>query len=93
GDTGGPGGGETGGTGGGEAVGTAVIPAQSSVAQSAARTGVPAATSTSLGTNQGYNAQTAVGGAEVSPAWLGGLGALAAAGAAVAVRRRSGATN
>ena len=39
-----------------------------------------------LGTNQGYNAQTAVGGAN-SPSWLAGLGALAAAGAAIAFRR------
>lgn len=47
----------------------------------------PAATS--VGTNQGYNAQTAVGGSDSSPSWLAGLGALAAAGAAVAVRRRT----
>jgi hypothetical protein len=39
-----------------------------------------------LGTNQGYNAQTAVGGSN-SPSWLAGFGALAAAGAAVAFRR------
>lgn len=44
---------------------------------------------TSLGTNQGYNAQTAVGGSASTPSWLAGLGALAAAGAAVALRRRS----
>ncbi|MDR6793581.1 hypothetical protein J2X12_002641 [Pseudarthrobacter oxydans] len=44
---------------------------------------------TSLGTNQGYNAQTAVGGSGSTPSWLAGLGALAAAGAAVALRRRS----
>jgi hypothetical protein len=43
----------------------------------------------SLGTNQGYNAQTAVGGSESAPSWLAGLGALAAAGAAVALRRRT----
>jgi hypothetical protein len=48
----------------------------------------PAAT-TSLGTNQGYNAQTAVGGSDSPPSWLAGLGALFAAGAAVAFRRRS----
>lgn len=48
-----------------------------------------AAASTNLGTNQGYNAQTAVGGSDSAPSWLAGLGALAAAGAAVAVRRRS----
>lgn len=76
------------------AAGAVAAPAQpAAAAQPAARTGVPATASTSLGTNQGYNAQTAVGGAEGSPAWLGGLGALAAAGAAVAVRRRSGATS
>ncbi|MEV8084505.1 hypothetical protein [Pseudarthrobacter oxydans] len=44
---------------------------------------------TSLGTNQGYNAQTAVSGSGSTPSWLAGLGALAAAGAAVALRRRS----
>lgn len=42
-----------------------------------------------VGTNEGYNAQTAVGGQDAPPAWLAGVGALAAAGAAVAVRRRS----
>ncbi|PNI08827.1 hypothetical protein CXX84_09605 [Arthrobacter sp. AFG7.2] len=47
----------------------------------------PAASS--LGTNQGYNAQTAIGGSESAPSWLAGLGALAAAGAAVALRRRT----
>lgn len=71
--------------------GAVAAPQTPAAAQPAARTGAPAAT-TSLGTNQGYNAQTAVGGAGSSPAWLGGLGALVAAGAAVAVRRRSGAT-
>ena len=50
---------------------------------------VAATGATSLGTNQGYNAQTAVGGSEGTPSWLAGLGALAAAGAAVALRRRS----
>ncbi|MDQ0925790.1 LPXTG-motif cell wall-anchored protein [Pseudarthrobacter sp. W1I19] len=39
-----------------------------------------------LGTNQGYNAQTAVGGSS-SPSWLAGVGALLAAGAAVGFRR------
>jgi hypothetical protein len=47
----------------------------------------PAASS--MGTNQGYNAQTAIGGSESAPSWLAGLGALAAAGAAVALRRRT----
>jgi hypothetical protein len=50
---------------------------------------VAATGATSHGTNQGYNAQTAVGGSESTPSWLAGLGALAAAGAAVALRRRS----
>ncbi|TLM83931.1 hypothetical protein FDW83_08095 [Pseudarthrobacter sp. NamE2] len=57
--------------------------------QAPVRTGTAASATASLGTNQGYNAQTAVSGAEGSSAWLGGLGALVAAGAAVAVRRRS----
>jgi hypothetical protein len=53
--------------------------------------GAPAAAApVTRGTNQGYNAQTAVGSPESSPAWFGGLGALVAAGAAVALRRRSG---
>jgi len=43
----------------------------------------------SVGTNQGYNAQTAVGAPEGLPDWFAGLGALAAAGTVVAVRRRS----
>ncbi|WP_461188331.1 hypothetical protein [Arthrobacter sp. Z4-13] len=43
----------------------------------------------SLGTNQGYNAQTAVGGSDGAPSWLAGLGALLTAGAAVAFRRKS----
>jgi MYXO-CTERM domain-containing protein len=57
-----------------------------------ARTGAAASATTNLGTNKGYNAQTAVGGAEYSPAWVAGLGALVAAGAAVAVRRRADAS-
>jgi hypothetical protein len=77
------------------ASGAVVVPAQSAAAapQAAPRAAATATNSlgtNSLGTNQGYNAQTAVGGAESSPAWLGGLGALMAAGAAVALRRRSG---
>ena len=69
-----------------------VVPAQPAAAapQAAPRAGAAATATNSLGANQGYNAQTAVGGAENSPAWLGGLGALMAAGAAVALRRRSG---
>lgn len=62
-----------------------IAPAQrAAVQQPTAVTGA-----TSLGTNQGYNAQTAVGGSDSTPSWLAGLGALAAAGAAVALRRRS----
>lgn len=71
----------------------AVAPAQQEAVQPQAKDATGVATTgstTTRGTNQGYNAQTAVGGPESSPAWLGGLGALVAAGAAVAVRRRSG---
>jgi hypothetical protein len=56
--------------------------------QPTAVTGASPAAS-SLGTNQGYNAQTAVGGSDSASSWLAGLGALAAAGAAVALRRRT----
>ncbi|WP_458780281.1 hypothetical protein [Arthrobacter sp. D3-16] len=48
-----------------------------------------ATAASSLGTNQGYNAQTAVGGPDSAPSWLAGLGALLAAAAAVAFRRKS----
>jgi LPXTG-motif cell wall-anchored protein len=47
------------------------------------------AVAVSQGTNQGFNAQTAVGGAESTPTWLAGLGVMLGAGALVAVRRRS----
>ncbi|MCQ6270252.1 hypothetical protein M8J71_07110 [Pseudarthrobacter sp. R1] len=72
---------------------TVVVPQQPAAAQPRAAApqqaaAVPAAT-TSLGTNQGYNAQTAVGGSDGAPSWLAGLGALFAAGAAVMVRRTS----
>lgn len=72
---------------------TVVVPQQPAAAQPRAAApqqaaAVPAAT-TSLGTNQGYNAQTAVGGSDGAPSWLAGLGALFAAGAAVMVRRKS----
>jgi hypothetical protein len=60
--------------------------ALASTVQTPARTG---AVATSQGTNQGFNAQTAVGGAESAPTWLAGLGAMLGAGALVAVRRRS----
>ena len=52
----------------------------------------PAATgavAVSQGTNQGFNAQTAVGGSESAPTWLAGLGVMLGAGAVVAIRRRS----
>ena len=42
-----------------------------------------------VGTNEGYNAQTAVGSNDGGSGWFAGIGALAAAGAAVAIRRRS----
>ncbi|MDQ0674896.1 hypothetical protein QFZ36_002457 [Pseudarthrobacter siccitolerans] len=68
----------------------AVVPPVT-VPQAAATVVVPertaaGAAATSLGTNQGFNAQTAVGGSS-SPSWLAGVGALVAAGAAVAFRR------
>ncbi|MCU1568904.1 MAG: hypothetical protein JWQ56_3841 [Pseudarthrobacter sp.] len=56
------------------------------VPQQPAAAGAGAVATTELGTNQGYNAQTAVGGSN-SPSWLAGVGALVAAGAAVAFRR------
>ena len=52
----------------------------------------PAATgavAVSQGTNQGFNAQTAVGGSDSAPTWLAGLGVMLGAGAVVAIRRRS----
>lgn len=54
--------------------------------QAAAVAGAGAGATADLGTNQGYNAQTAVGGSN-SPSWLAGVVALLAAGAAVAFRR------
>ncbi|MDT0170360.1 hypothetical protein [Pseudarthrobacter sp. BRE9] len=77
------------------AVAPAAAPAQPAPAKQvaaapkAAPKAAPAAAPVSVGTNQGYNAQTAVGAPEAGPGWLAGLAALAAAGAAVAVRRRS----
>ncbi|MGM9471892.1 hypothetical protein ACS5PJ_07790 [Pseudarthrobacter sp. YS3] len=51
---------------------------------------VPAAAASAVrGTNQGYNAQTTVGGAEDSSTWMAGMGLLLGAGAVVAVRRRA----
>ena len=60
--------------------------APAATVQTPARTG---AVAVSQGTNQGFNAQTAVGGAESAPTWLAGLGLMLGAGALVAVRRRT----
>ncbi|UKA71124.1 hypothetical protein [Arthrobacter sp. FW306-06-A] len=60
---------------------------QAAAAAKAAPKAAPAPVS--VGTNQGYNAQTAVGASDGGQGWLAGVGALAAAGAAVAARRRS----
>jgi hypothetical protein len=62
-----------------QAAAAVVVPQQPVAAGAAMAT-------TSLGTNQGYNAQTAVG-SSGSPSWLAGIGALLAAGGAVAFRR------
>lgn len=71
----------------------APVPAQPAPAKqvAAAPQAAPKAASAplSVGTNQGYNAQTAVGASDGGQGWLAGVGALAAAGAAVAARRRS----
>lgn len=64
----------------------AAVPAQAA-APKAAPKAAPAAAPVSVGTNQGYNAQTAVE-ADSTPGWLAGFGALAAAGALVGIRRR-----
>ena len=63
-----------------------VPPAAPATVQTPAGT---AALAVSKGTNQGFNAQTAVGGAESAPTWLAGLGLMLGAAAVVAVRRRS----
>ncbi|QHK21004.1 hypothetical protein GU243_16260 [Pseudarthrobacter psychrotolerans] len=65
---------------------TVQTPAAPATVQAPAGTG---AVAVSQGTNQGFNAQTAVGGAESAPTWLAGLGVMLGAGALVAVRRRS----
>jgi hypothetical protein len=62
---------------------------QAAAVPKAAPKAAPAAAPVSVGTNQGYNAQTAVGAPDGLPGWLVGLGALAAAGTVVAVRRQS----
>ena len=70
-----------------------VAPAAKTPVPKAAPAKAPAAAAApvSQGTNQGFNAQTSVGGnsGDGAPTWLGGLGALLAAGLAVAARRRS----
>jgi hypothetical protein len=71
---------------------TTVTPTVQTPAAPAATVQTPARTAAvavSQGTNQGFNAQTAVGGAESAPTWLAGLGMMLGAGALVAVRRRS----
>jgi len=67
----------------------AQAPAQPAPAKQVAAAPKAAAAPVSVGTNQGYNAQTAVGAPDGGQGWLAGVGALAAAGAAVAARRRS----
>ncbi|HJV99552.1 MAG TPA: hypothetical protein VJ617_10710 [Arthrobacter sp.] len=71
---------------------TTVTPTVQTPAAPAATVQTPALTgaaAVSQGTNQGFNAQTAVGGTESAPTWLAGLGVMLGAGALVAVRRRS----
>ncbi|WP_426228034.1 hypothetical protein [Pseudarthrobacter sp. DSP2-3-2b1] len=93
-------GGETGGTGdetGGQdptpvpvaLTPAAVTPAPPAAAPKAVAKVPAAAVSAVKGTNQGYNAQTSVGGAGESTTWLAGLGVLLGAGALVALRHRS----
>ena len=67
----------------------AQVPAQPAPAKQVAAAPKAAPAPVSVGTNQGYNAQTAVGASDGGQGWLAGVGALAAAGAAVAARRRS----
>ena len=66
----------------------AQTPAGQAAAPQGAVAKVPAA-AVSRGTNQGFNAQTAVGGTEGGTTWLAGLGVLLGAGAVVSVRRKS----
>ncbi len=61
------------------------VTAPKAAAPKGAVTKAPAAVS--RGTNQGFNAQTAVGGSEQNGTWLAGLAVMAGAGAVVAVRR------
>jgi LPXTG-motif cell wall-anchored protein len=65
-------------------------PAPAAAAPKGAAAAAPAAAAAvSRGTNQGYNAQTAVGGTDQDATWLAGLGVLLGAGAVVALRRKS----
>lgn len=65
----------------------AQAPAPQVAALTAPAANIPAAVS--QGTNEGFNAQTAVGGADDSSTRLAGLGVLLGAGAVVALRRKS----
>ena len=67
----------------------AQVPVQPAPVKQVAAAPKAAPAPVSVGTNQGYNAQTAVGAPDGGQGWLAGVGALAAAGAAVAARRRS----
>lgn len=69
----------------------AVTPAAQTPAPEAAAAKAPAAAAAAVsqGTNEGFNAQTAIGGSEENTTWLAGLGVLLGAGAVVAVRRKS----
>jgi hypothetical protein len=66
----------------------AQTPAGQAAAPQVAVAKIPAA-AVSRGTNQGFNAQTSVGGTGGSTTWLAGLGLLLGAGAVVSVRRKS----
>ena len=66
-----------------------VVQAPASTATTGKTPAATGAAAVSQGTNQGFNAQTAVGGTESAPTWLAGLGVMLGAGAVVAIRRRS----
>lgn len=67
----------------------AQTPAPQVAAPKAKAPAAKAPAAVSKGTNQGFNAQTSVGGTDDSTTWLAGLGVLLGAGAVVAVRRKS----
>ena len=77
------------------AVAPAAVPVQPAPAKQAvaapqaAPKAAPVQAPAVVGTNQGYNAQTAVGASDGGTGLLAGVGALVAAGAAAAARRRS----